>query len=92
MNKESSKFAGKTVKIKAGATHPQVPNFAGSDYEVEEYWDKLTGKSWMDSDGNPACIFYAIRAAENHLPMDDNVVYGKIGCFGHLVHVSEIVG
>ena len=90
MNKESSKFAGKTVKIKAGSTHPQVPNFAGSDYRVEEYWDKLTGKSWMVSDGNSACMIYAKRLAENNLPIDDNVVYGKIGCLGHLVHVSEI--
>lgn len=91
MHTESSKFAGKTVTIKAGATHPQISNFAGSNYRVEEYWDKMTGLSWKDSVGNPACMIYASRVDANHLPIDDNVVYGKIGCFGHLVHISEIV-
>jgi hypothetical protein len=26
------------------------------------------------------------------LPFDDEVVYGKLGGFGHLVHVSELGG
>jgi len=92
MHKEASKFNGKTVKIKASATHPQVPDFAGSEYRVEDWWDVLGQGSWMDCDGNMACIIYAMRVADNKLPLDNEVLYGKIGCFGHLVHISEIEG
>lgn len=83
-------FAGKTVKIKEDATHPQVPNFGDSEYRVEGYWDELTGGSWKDAQGNSAAIVYGLRAIDNNLPLDDEVLYGKIGPFGYLVHVSEI--
>ena len=48
----------------------------------------------MFSDGNPAALKYAVRAALREpasLPLDDEVVYGKVDIFGHLIHVSEIV-
>ena len=92
MHTQSSELAGKIVKIKKDVTHPQVPGFGGSEYRVEDWWDKLTGKSWMDSDGNPACLIYAMRTgmSNNHIPTDDEVLYGKVGPFGHLVHISEI--
>lgn len=44
----------------------------------------------MFCDGNPACMKYAIRSAFAGLPTDNNVVYGKVGGFGHIVHVSEL--
>lgn len=82
---EASPLAGQTVTIKTG-------EFAGQEYRVEDYWDRITGGSWMFAAGNPACIQYAIRTgmAENPPPLDDEVLYGKIGALGHLVHVSEI--
>jgi hypothetical protein len=43
----------------------------------------------MTADGNPAALNYAARGVG--LPIDDEVVYGKIGAFGHLVHTKEIV-
>jgi hypothetical protein len=76
-------LAGKTVKIAVGA-------FAGSDYRLEDWWDHLTGKSWMYSDGNPAAMEYAIRSGLEALPLDDDVVYGKIGAYGQLIHVSQL--
>lgn len=65
---------------------------AGEEFVIEDWWDKLTGKSWMFSDGNPAALQYAMRSglADGAIPLDDEVVYGKIGNFGHLVHVSEL--
>jgi hypothetical protein len=90
MHNESHPAAGKIVRIKKDAKHPQMPDFGGSEYRIEDWWDKLAGKSWMDSTGNFACVIYAIRNVENKLPLDNEVVYGKIGCFGHLVHISEI--
>lgn len=75
--------AGQVVIIKRG-------EHAGQEYRVEDYWDRVSGKSWMHSAGNPACLMYAIRAGKAVLPPDDEVLYGKIGPFGHLVHVSEL--
>ena len=83
-------FSGKTVKIKEGVTHPQVPNFGGQEFVIEDWWDRLQDKSWKDCDGNPAALLYAFRIADNNLPIDDEVVYGKVGSFGHLVHVEEL--
>lgn len=93
MHKEQSELAGKIVKIKKEVTHPQVEDFGGSEFRVEDWWDKLTGKSWGDCIGNAACIIYACRAGMSlDIPADDEVLYGKIGIFGHLVHISEIEG
>lgn len=80
---ESSPLAGKTVKIKDGAV-----DIGGSEYHVEDYWHIVAGKSWMFSDGNPACLDYAMRNIG--LPVDNNVLYGKIRGAGKLVHISEI--
>ena len=78
------------MKIKAEVKHAQDPNFGGSDYRVEDWWDRVAGKSWMDCNGNPACLIFAMRSGLAGLPTDDEVLYGKVGSFGHLVHISEI--
>ena len=92
MHQEKSPLAGQTVKIKSHVTHPQNPDFSGSDYRVEDWWDHLTGGSWMNAEGNPACLVYAMRTGlcEHDVPTDNEVLYGKVGAFGHLVHLSEI--
>lgn len=59
-------------------------------YHVEDWWDHLAGESWMYAEGNPAALKYAMRAGLAGLPVDDEVLYGKIGGLGHLVHISEI--
>ncbi len=93
MHTEKSQFAGKTVKIKPDIKHPQFKNFGGSDFIVEDWWDRVYGKSWMFAKGNPACLIYAIRTGFTDIPIpsDDEVLYGHIGSLGHLVHISEIV-
>ena len=92
MHTEPSALAGTTVKIKAGVKHFQVPDFGGAEYRVEDWWDRVGGKSWMDCNGNPACMVYAVRSgfADPPIPTDNEVLYGKIGYYGHLVHISEI--
>jgi len=59
---------------------------AGQDFRVEDWWDRIAGRSWMDCDGNPACLAYAMGELE--APIDNEIVYGKIGSSGHLVHVT----
>lgn len=46
----------------------------------------------MDSNGNPAAMMYAIRTGSQgfDVPIDNEVVYGKIGSLGYLFHVSEL--
>ena len=78
-------LAGKTVRIKDDA-----PDFAGMQYHIEDYWDRISEKSWMFSDGNMACMDYAMRAGFNNLPIDNEVVYGKINGLGKLIHVSQL--
>jgi len=81
-------LAGKFVTITSNL-HTDGPG--PHTFHVEDWWDRLTGKSWMVSDGNPAAMMYGIRSGFAGLPVDNEVVYGKVGPFGHLVHVSEIV-
>lgn len=59
-------------------------------YEVEDYWDRVSGDSWMNSAGNFAVMNYAVRSGVAGLPIDDEVLYGKINSLGYLVHVSEV--
>lgn len=49
------------------------------------------GQSWMFMTGNPAAIIYGMRVGVAGLPLDNEVVYGKVDGLGHMVHVSEIV-
>jgi hypothetical protein len=88
-------LAGKTVKIKKDVFHPQYPTFGGSDFIVEDWWDRVGRSSWMDNPGNPACFIYGLRRVAQPMPFpppDDEVLYGKVGLFGSLVHISEIEG
>lgn len=90
MHNEPHPLAGQTVKVKTTG-HFQIGD-GPHEFRIEDWWDRLLGKSWMDCDGNPAALIYGIRSELSDLPLDDEVVYGKVGRFGHLVHVSEITG
>jgi len=87
--KDIHPLAGKTVilKLKEG---PDPDGLNGQEYRIEDWWIRVTGKSWMGAAGNPACMKYAIRSGLAGLPMDNEVLYGKVGGLGHLVHISEI--
>lgn len=92
---ESSKYAGKVVRIKAG-TPGEIngQKLGGELFKVQDYWVNLNnGVSWRDTNGNWACINYAMRLGANQLDIpvnDDKVLYGHVGAFGHLIHESEI--
>lgn len=78
---EPHPLAGKSVTISAGPLSGQI-------IIIEDWWDRIAGKSWMYCDGNPACLDYAVRSLGD--PLDDEVVYGKVGWAGKLVHVSSL--
>lgn len=84
-------LAGRTVTVKPSAAVYGHPDASPFKFEVEDWNDRLFGRSWMDYEGHPASISYAVRSAIGGLPTDNEVVYGHDGQgFGHLVHVSEI--
>lgn len=92
---EPHPLAGQTVKLANVATDPRGMVVDGAEYRIEDWWDLAMGVSWMDAQNNPAALQYAYRtgAAKNRsVPIDDEVLYGKIGGLGHLVHVSELDG
>ena len=64
----------------------------GDAFVLEDWWDRLGQGSWMFCQGNPACLKYAMRSGfgPNPTPIDNEVVYGKVGRYGHLIHISEL--
>ena len=80
IHRAQSPLAGKAVAIVTGY-------LAGNEIVIEDWWDRVIGKSWMDCDGNPAAMIYAARSGRG-TPLDNEVLYGKIGWGGALVHVS----
>ena len=85
IHQEHSLLKGQTVTIKEG-------EFKGEEYRVEDWWDKVSEHSWDSgvNRGNPACLEYLVRSIREGFPLDDEVLYGKIGMFGKLIHISQI--
>lgn len=91
IHKESHSLAGQRVVLNSNVAKDITQGLVrpGEVFRVEDWADRVYGHSWMDARGNFAAIHYAVRFAQG-LPLDDEVVYGKIGNFGHIVHVSEL--
>jgi hypothetical protein len=89
LHQTESLLAGTKVKIKSEAME-----LGNLELLVEDWWDRVAGKSWMQSNGNPACLKYAMRTGMSNMniPNDNEVVYGKINGLGYLVHISELDG
>lgn len=82
-------LAGKTVALALKAEGPGLVD--ATEFWIENWWDALTGGSWMFAGGNWAAAKYAMRSALASLPIDNEVVYGKTkDGLGHLVHTSEL--
>jgi len=84
MHEEKSPLAGQTVIVKC------QDNLLGGEFIVEDWWDRLLGKSWTQCPSNIVAINYTLRVHRLKLPKDDEVLYGKIGHLGYLVHMSEV--
>lgn len=84
--------AGKKLRIKKGAGKSVTGELLdGKEFVAEDYWINISGKTLWLCDGNPACLEYAIRTCDyRHIPIDDKVIYGKVGGYGHLFHESEL--
>ena len=90
-----SEYAGCKVKIKENVGHGMTGDLSGQEFAVEDWCENVLGCSWMYANGNPAALEYAVRSAtfgkNNNVPMFSNdVMYGTVGMFGHLIHVNEL--
>ena len=88
LHKEKSPLANQKLKIKT-----QANEIGGKEILVEDWWDRVAGKSWMNCDGNPVCLNYAMRTGlsmDISVPTDNEVVYGKINGLGYLVNTVEL--
>lgn len=82
-------LAGKTVTLEIAGVDPD--QIHGQQYTIEDWVQNVTGQSWMVMQSNPAALKYAIRSGfSGLLPTDNEVVYGKVGGFGHMIHDSEL--
>jgi hypothetical protein len=74
-------LAGTTVTVKAG-----------QKFRVEDWWDRVGGFPWNSTRAadNWACKDYAARVGDEQLPRDDEVLYGKVGPYGKLIHASQL--
>ena len=73
------KFKGQKVMVIRGS-------LKGQEFQIEDSWMNVMGKSWKYCVGNPACLKYAVRSACDKINPDDNVLYSQ----GTLLHESEI--
>lgn len=90
-----SPYAGMTVKVKDSIGPDPLTGqiLAGQDFTIEDWWQNVSGLSWMDSDGNPAALNYGFRIGlcGHSVPLNNEVLYGKIGMLGCLLHITELV-
>lgn len=84
-------LAGQTVILQAGTRGPLGEDASGALYRIEDWADRIWNQSWQTMRGNPTAIIYAARSALSGLPLDDDVIYGKVSGFAFLAHTSEII-
>jgi hypothetical protein len=87
---ERHRLAGKTVRVCLKVTTIDPWHLHGQLMTVEDWWINVTGKSWMEASGIPVAIQYGLRSGLSGLPTDNQVVYGKIGGLGYLLHDTEL--
>ncbi len=83
-----------TMKVRwIGQPPPSAPQKPETEIDYTEgLWHEMPGNvSWTISEGNPACLVYAMRMGLSGLPVDNKVHYVHIGNLGHLVHESELI-
>jgi hypothetical protein len=87
IHKKPSQLAGKTVRIKQ-----DVFAHGGKEFVVRDWWDRCSGYRWLITIVNPICAAYALRASfsKNTEMVSDEVLYGTLGAFPYLFHISEI--
>ena len=87
---EPSPLAGQDVVVTLRNRVDDARAIGTVRVKVEDWWDRVAGRSWREMTGNPAALNYAGRI-HSTVPADDEVLYVKLGGYGHLIHISEVV-
>ena len=66
IHKNEHELSGKTVVV--NVNHPYI--LANSEFTVEDWWDRVSGRSWRNCIGNPACLHYALYCIFADKPLD----------------------
>jgi hypothetical protein len=94
IHKTKSPLAGKRVGIKR-----HIAVMGGKFFEVNDWYDRVAGRSWRSwsaFDAPAEVQGYSVRAGVKNLPLNDEVLVGKIlggGATGDLLaicHVNEL--
>jgi hypothetical protein len=89
---ERHPYANRVVLLSNNAQDPLdrkvVP---GTDFVVLDWADRCFGSPWRTV-RYPVTGAYAVRVELAELPIDDEVVYGRIGSTYYLVHETELGG
>lgn len=93
VHQDSHPLAGQTVKVHPRLDHNLLVD--GADFTVTDWVDRMDPEtSWslpeLAQRGNYAAKQYLARVDVCELPQDSEIVYGKIGGLGYIVHVSEL--
>lgn len=90
------KYAGKIVKTKSDVGVSSFDeDLSNKEFRIEDWAENVFGCSWLDANGNPAALEYALRIGfygeNNNVNLfSEDVLYGKVGYFGHLFHVNKL--
>jgi hypothetical protein len=60
------------------------------EFELKGEDREVCGKSWMNMNGNPAALLYAMRTGFGGVSTGGKVYYGKIKGMGEFIHESEL--
>lgn len=89
--KATHELARKKVKLNLLAEYPPFTNlnpiFSGDVFIVEDWADNALGKKWEDQNTFTTVSF---DERTRNLDVDDDVIYGHVNGYGHLVFASEL--
>lgn len=83
---------GKKYSIKHSPALAAKYGVANPVIKIEGRDKDVFGRSWMNANGNPAALGFAVRTGFEHIDGadDSEVYYGKINGMGELVYAAEL--
>jgi hypothetical protein len=93
VHNEPHPWAGKKVRLLPNVISNGIGGYVDigeSVFLLEDWYDRVTGTSWREGPVTPATANYVWRLNNKKMPRDDEVVYGKVGHLGYLIHEHEL--
>jgi hypothetical protein len=85
-HKQPSSFSGKTIQVEIDARlYP---------FECEDWWDRVekTDEHWYQKTREKdECLEFVMRYSREGLPLDDEVLVGKVQGVRKLIHIKMVL-